>query len=59
MMKYFVFVKEGYDRQYWCVAGNEMSLEQCICFLTKKEADKYAERLNNEKEKINQPGSTS
>lgn len=47
---YFVFAKEGYDRRYWCVAGDEKSLEDAICFLTHKEASEYAERLNKEKE---------
>ena len=40
---YFVFVKQGYDRPYFCVAGHEISLENAIMFLTPKEANQYAE----------------
>ena len=40
---YFVFIKQGYDRQYYCVAGREINLNDAICFLTNKEAIAHAE----------------
>lgn len=40
---YFVFIRQGYDRQYYCVAGREISLQDAVCFLTNQEAVSYAE----------------
>ncbi len=40
---YFVFIRQGYDRPYYCVAGREISHNNGICFLTNDEAWKYAE----------------
>lgn len=40
---YFVFIKQGYDRQYYCVAGREIQHNDGICFLTNEEAWQYAE----------------
>ena len=40
---YFVFIKQGYDRQYYCVAGREINLQDAVCFLTNQEAVSYAE----------------
>lgn len=40
---YFVFIKQGYDRQYYCVAGREINLNDAICFLTNEEAIAHAE----------------
>ncbi len=53
---YFVFIKQGYDRQYYCVAGHEISLIDGICFLTNEEAHKYAE---NKSKTRNESRSTS
>ena len=46
MTEYYVFMKQGYDRAYWCVAGNEVSFLDAICFLTYDEAVEYAKTLN-------------
>ena len=44
--KYYVFIKQGYDRMYYCVAGREINLNDAVCFLTNKEAYSYAESKN-------------
>ena len=53
---YFVFIKQGYDRHYYCVAGREISLNDAVCFLTNKEAVAHAEAKS---QKIHEPRSTS
>lgn len=45
-IKYYVFIKQGYDRMYHCVAGRETGLNDAVCFLTSKEAYSYAESKN-------------
>ena len=52
---YFVFIKQGYDRQYYCVAGREINLNDAICFLTNKEAIAHAEAKS---QKIHESRST-
>ena len=39
---YFVFIKQSYDRYYFCVAGREININNAICFLTNEEATKHA-----------------
>ena len=63
---YFVFVKQGYDRAYYCVAGRAIKLEDAVCYLFPNEAAKVCTtmnmRFNNEhrqKETLNESGSTS
>lgn len=63
---YFVFVKQGYDRQYYCVAGRETSLEDAVCYLFQNEAAKVCATMNMElndelrqKETLNESRSTS
>ena len=63
---YFVFVKQGYDRAYYCVAGRDIKLEDAVCYLFPNEAAKVCTtmnmRFNNEhrqKETLNESGSTS
>lgn len=54
---YFVFIKQGYDRQYYCVAGREIDFSNAICFLTNKEAVDHAEAKSktlNESRSISQ-----
>jgi hypothetical protein len=54
---YFVFIKQGYDRQYYCVAGREINLQDVVCFLTNQEAVSYAEAKSkalNESRSISQ-----
>jgi len=43
VMDYFVFIKHGYDRPYFCVAGREINFNDAVCFLTNEEAVSYAE----------------
>jgi len=63
---YFVFVKQGYDRAYYCVAGRDIKLEDAVCYLFPNEAARICAtmnmELNNElrqKETLNESGSTS
>ena len=63
---YFVFVKQSYDRAYYCVAGRDIKLEDAVCYLFPNEAAKVCTtmnmRFNNEhrqKETLNESGSTS
>ena len=53
---YFVFIKQGYDRQYYCVAGREINLQDAVCFLTNQEAVSYAE---NKSKTLHESGRTS
>ena len=53
---YFVFIKQGYDRPYFCVAGREINLQDAVCFLTNNEAVDYAEAKSK---KINESRSSS
>lgn len=43
---YFVFTKQGYDRMYWGVAGKDINYNDAVLFLTVKEANDYADKLN-------------
>jgi hypothetical protein len=52
---YFVFIKQGYDRQYYCVAGREINYNDAICFLTNKEAVAHAE---SKSKALHEPRST-
>jgi len=55
---YKIFIKHGYDRMYYGVHGGERNPNESVLYLTVKEAQDYADRLNcNKKEKINEPGS--
>ena len=63
---YFVFVKQGYDRAYYCVAGRDIKLEDAVCYLFQNEAANICTqkniRLNDElrqKETLNESRSTS
>lgn len=63
---YFVFVKQSYDRAYYCVAGRDIKLEDAVCYLFQNEAANICTqkniRLNDElrqKETLNESGSTS
>lgn len=40
---YYVFIKENFNRKYYCVAGREVNFNDAICFLTNEEAVEYAE----------------
>jgi hypothetical protein len=63
---YFVFVKQGYDRAYYCVAGRNIKLEDAVCYLFPNEAARICTTMNMElndelrqKETLNESGSTS
>lgn len=63
---YFVFVRQGYDRAYYCVAGRDIALKDAVCYLFQTEAARVCttmnQRLNDElrqKETLNESGSTS
>ncbi len=43
---YFVFGKHSFDRMYWGVAGKDISYNDAVLFLTPKEANAYADKLN-------------
>jgi len=43
---YIVFIRQGYDRPYYCVAGREISHNDAICFLNYDEAHDYANTLS-------------
>lgn len=53
---YFVFIKQGYDRHYYCVAGREINFKDAVCFLTNKEAVDHAEAKSKT---LNESRSTS
>ena len=40
---YYVFIRESFNRKYYCVAGREVDHSNAICFLTNEEAVSYAE----------------
>jgi len=63
---YFVFIKQGYDRAYYCVAGRDIKIEDAVCYLFSTEASKICTNMNMElndelrqKETLNESGSTS
>jgi ribosomal protein L9 len=63
---YFVFVKQGYDRAYYCVAGRDIKLEDAVCYLFQNEAAKVCTTMNMElndelrqKETLDESRSTS
>jgi len=43
---YLVFRRQGLDRMYYGVAGKEISYADATLFLTEKEAQTYADKLN-------------
>jgi len=43
---YIVFRRQGIDRMYYGVAGKEISYADATLFLTEKEAQTYADKLN-------------
>jgi hypothetical protein len=43
---YFVFGKHSFDRMYYGVAGKDISYNDAVMFLTSKEANDYANKLN-------------
>ena len=42
-LDYYVFIRESFNRKYYCVAGREINLQDAVCFLTNQEAVSYAE----------------
>jgi len=63
---YFVFVRQGYDRPYYCVAGRDIDLEDAVCYLFQNEAAKVCTTMNMElndelrqKETLDESRSTS
>jgi len=45
---YFVFRRQGLDRMYYGVAGRDIKFADAVLFLTEKEADNYANKLNGQ-----------
>ena len=43
---YLVFRRQGLDRMYYGVAGKDISYADATLFLTEKEAQTYADKLN-------------
>jgi len=43
---YLVFRRQGLDRMYYGVAGKEIEYKDATLFLTEKEAQTYADKLN-------------
>ena len=43
---YLVFRRQGLDRMYYGVAGKDISYRDAVLFLTEKEAQSYADKLN-------------
>jgi len=43
---YLVFRRQGLDRMYYGVAGKEITYKDAVLFLTEKEANTYADKLN-------------
>lgn len=43
---YLVFRRQGLDRMYYGVAGKEVTYADAVLFLTEKEANNYADKLN-------------
>ena len=63
---YFVFVRQGYDQHYYCIAGRDIKLEDAICYLFQNEAANVCTTMNmrfndehRQKETLNESGSTS
>jgi hypothetical protein len=44
---YFTIIVQSYDRVYYAVVGREIGYNDGVRFLTKKEADDYADKLNS------------
>lgn len=45
---YLVFRRQGLDRMYYGVAGKEINYADAVLFLTEKEAQHYADKLNKD-----------
>jgi len=45
---YLVFRRQGLDRMYYGVAGKEIKFADAVLFLTEKEAETYADKLNGQ-----------
>jgi hypothetical protein len=44
---YFVIRIQSYDRMYFSVVGREIGHNEGVRFLTEKEANNYADKLNS------------
>jgi hypothetical protein len=44
---YLVFRRQGLDRMYYGVAGKNITYADATLFLTEKEAQAYADKLNS------------
>jgi hypothetical protein len=66
ILSYYVFVRAGFDRNYYCVAGHDIKHEDAVCYLFLNEAANVCTqknmRLNDElrkEETLNESRGTS